>query len=150
MKRRHSVAPESNRPPKKRKVELSLQHHDSHPVDHPVLSCYYDCLVTLRDYIVARLGQREKTRKNAKLFKCFLRNVDTISANDHQFNVLLDSVLVGFNHNTKSRHVSTRMHDFAVFSQSFPQTNTSTIGRDSEPNDELQIEVGSIQLSDIQ
>lgn len=148
MKRKHIPVLHSTRPAKKQRLgnshPQSRKRGDAQPIHHPVLSCYYDRLITLRDYVVTRLGERGKTRKNAKLVKSFIRNGETTTTNHDQFNVFLDSVLVAFDENQQWHHGPARLQDFDVFSQSFPHAITTSIGHDCEPSDELQIEVDTI------
>lgn len=94
--------------------------------------------------MLLRLGEREKTRKNAKVVRSFEQKSPPLL--DEQFNKYLDTVLVGFDGNTQWSDRPSKLQDFAVFSQAFPQSITSTICLDIGPSDELQIEVRRVTV----
>jgi hypothetical protein len=145
--KRKCKADQGSRPSKKPKLNdanTQLYHvSEAQNIHHPVLSCYYDHVVTLRDYVLERLTNGENTRRSAKLMKKF-RADGTVTPENQQFNSFLDKVFVCYDGNAKWREKTTRSQEFAVFSQAIPPTMNSTIGRGSEPSDELQTEVGAL------
>jgi telomerase reverse transcriptase len=136
MKRkRNSISGNLSRPEKK---HSQPQPHDQsqNPVQHAVLSNYYDKLVSLRDYLLDVLLNEEKTRETAKVIKSFAK-----LPNDTQFHQFLQHTLVAYNPTDRKPNHPKRQNAIAVFSQALSPSIASTIGQNVDPTDNLLQEV---------
>ena len=106
------------------------------PVKHPALSLYYRNILTLRDYLLLKLPTTSKARRR-KIVSIlpgtanFLHSDEetgTLSQDRHCLSQLLNNTLVCTVHEQTSRPESSRVKDFAVFSQHVSPTAGSSIG----------------------
>ena len=141
---RKRKAPRQNGPAesKKRKVggsvELNTERRDvrKNGVEYPVLSCYYDEVLTLRNYFLSRLSQQDAQKFISAINR--LQNSDGCTNED--VDKCLDTVLVGVL-NDAAVSLAHRRNDLTAFSQQLQPTMASTIGNDVQPDDRLQREV---------
>jgi telomerase reverse transcriptase len=142
--KRKCKADQGSRPPKKPKLNNAniplYRGLEAQNVDHPVLSCYYDHVVTLRAYVLERLTTGENTRRGTKAAKRF-RTSEASKSEKQQFDKFLDRVYVAYDGNAKWKEKAKRLQEFVAYSQALPLPTASTIGRGTEPSDELQTEV---------
>jgi hypothetical protein len=154
MKRKRKAAADP-RSSKKSKLETPVQSSQRPEkleigTRHPVLSCYYRQVCTLRAYILRRLRQVPKGKNRAikRLsikgeFKK-LQSQERIREPDG-FDAFLDGIVVGSNeHGVEETSSSVRRgasryaHDLAAF---LLQVSESRVGKDHPPNGNFQIQV---------
>ncbi|KAF2842799.1 hypothetical protein M501DRAFT_28316 [Patellaria atrata CBS 101060] len=112
-------------------------------INHPVLSCFYHNILTLRQYLLSRLPETSKRRRRAITLFGF-EDVDIQScprsADIPRKDILrlLDTTIVGFDNGIVPCRDDDYEHDLAVFSQQVPG---SSLGSTLAPGDTLQSEI---------
>ncbi|KAF2456692.1 hypothetical protein BDY21DRAFT_379669, partial [Lineolata rhizophorae] len=93
MKRKHNHSDETGGSRKRPKDAAQAQAHTPTTINHPVLCCYFQHVKTLRQYINKRLPNSSKKR-----LRKYTHASQSRDATDPEVAKLLDSILVGANH----------------------------------------------------
>jgi hypothetical protein len=154
MKRKRKAGA-STRPSKKPKVQPdesleAIRRSDASEASdtHPVLSCYYRHICSLRAYIVARLAKVD-AKKSIAVRRLSVHGCANESQKERKsqepesFDDFLDNIVVATNIDVnvdEIRPTSRYAQDLATFSEQAP---LSKIGGDHPPGGRLQNEVGA-------
>jgi hypothetical protein len=137
---------------KKPKNKANSAESTTTDINHPVLSCYYEHVVTLREYFIRFLASHPNARKFSKAVarlrskELHLDIESTIQDNENlakQITTILDTFLVGCTAKTINTR-SARPSDLAQFSQQLQSSTnipSSIAATDRDPDARLQVEV---------
>jgi hypothetical protein len=101
-KRSHGQHPVS----KRRKTSVNDQNNVR--INHPVLSCYYDAVFSLRNYLLQQL-------KPTRLYHSAIRRLN--ARHEDSLDIFLDSILVGFSENVDIQSLARRKNELETFSR---------------------------------